>query len=75
MSFLEQSPDCLLLAEDKKATLSTHYGVCDNIFHNLAVLNYLDQQVPLVYPVLSKALSNEPIFDTFDWKSSMLPEA
>ena len=59
----------LVSVEDKKATLCTCYSVWDVIYNNLVALNYFDQQVPLVYTVLIKALSNVPIFDTIGWKA------
>ena len=60
----------LVSVEDKKAIIC--YSVCDVIYNNLAVLISFDQQVPLVYTVLIKASSNEPILNIIGWKYSVL---
>jgi hypothetical protein len=60
----------LVSVEDKTAIIC--YSVCDVIYNNLAVLIYFDQQVPLVYTVLIKASSNEPILNIIGWKYSVL---
>lgn len=73
-SFVSPNNHLIGLVEDKKATLRTCHSVWDVIYNNLAVLNYFDQQVPIVYTVLIKASINEAIFSTIGWNASMLHE-